>query len=135
MVANTVNEENLKILRMIEEQRITAEQGAQLLAAGNKPASEPAKSDLAVSAPAPKSGKTRWFRVLVTDTKSDKVRVSVRLPLSLVKWGMKVGGQFSPEVKGIDLDELSEIINSETDGKLVEVLDEEDGEHVQIFIE
>jgi hypothetical protein len=133
MVANTVNEENLKILRMIEERTITAEQGAQLLASGSKPASAPAASDLAVSAP--KSGKTRWFRVLVTDTASDKVRVSVRLPLSLVKWGMKVGGQFSPEVKGIDFDELSEIINSETDGKLIEVLDEEDGEHVQIFIE
>ncbi len=129
MVASTINEENLKILRMIEERRITAEQGAQLLASsGSKPASE------MVAAPA-KSGKTRWFRVLVTDTNSDKVRVSVRLPLSLVKWGMKVGGQFSPEVKGIDFDELSEIINSETDGKLVEVMDEEDGEHVQIFIE
>jgi len=127
MVANTVNEENLKILRMIEEHRITAEQGAQLLSSGNKPTSEVVV--------APKSGKTRWFRVLVTDTTSDKVRVSVRLPLSLVKWGMKVGGQFSPEVKGIDFDELSEIINAETDGKLIEVMDEEDGEHVQIFIE
>ena len=134
MVANTVNEENLKILRMIEERRITAEQGAKLLASGGKPESA-AASELAVAAPTHKSGKTRWFRVLVTDAASEKVRVSVRLPLSLVKWGMKVGGQFSPEVKGIDFDELSEIINSETDGKLVEVMDEEDGEHVQIFIE
>jgi len=134
MIASTVNEENLKILRMIEERTITAEQGAQLLAAGNKAAGAPA-SPSALATPAPKSGKTRWFRVLVTDTASEKVRVSVRLPLSLVKWGMKVGGQFSPEVKGIDFDELSEIINSETDGKLVEVMDEEDGEHVQIFIE
>jgi hypothetical protein len=128
MVANTVNEENLKILRMIEERRITAEQGAQLLVSGNKPASE-------LAVPAPKSGKTRWFRVLVTDTASDKVRVSVRLPLSLVKWGLKVGGHFSPEIEGIDMDELSEILNSETQGKLVEVMDEEDGEHIQIFIE
>ena len=127
MVANTVNEENLKILRMIEERRITAEQGAQLLASGNKPTNEVVV--------APKSGKTRWFRVLVTDTASDKVRVSVRLPLSLVKWGLKVGGHFSPEIQGIDMDELSEILNSETEGKLVEVMDEEDGEHVQIFIE
>ena len=134
MVANTVNEENLKILRMIEEGRITAEQGAQLLASGSKPASELAPvSEVTVTTP--KSGKTRWFRVLVTDTDSDKVRVSVRLPLSLVKWGLKMGGQFAPEVKGIDFDELSEIINAEADGKLVEVMDEEDGEHVQIFIE
>src|SRR4030042_2339773 len=120
MVANTANEENLKILRMIEERTITVEQGAQLLASGNNPTSE-------VIA-APKTGKWRYFRVLVTDTTSGKVRTSVTLPLSLVKWGLKVGGQFSPEVKGIDVDELSDIINSETDGKLIEVMDEEDGE-------
>jgi len=47
---------------------------------------------------------------------------------------MKVAASF-PRGQGIDFDELSEIINSETDGKLVEVMDEEDGEHVQIFIE
>jgi hypothetical protein len=130
MVANSVNEDNLKILRMIEEGTITAEQGSKLLATGGKPANE----TKAVTA-APKSGKTRWFRVLVTDTASDKVRVSVRLPLSLVKWGLKVGGQYAPEINGIDFDELSDIINSEAEGKLVEVMDEEDGEHVQIFIE
>jgi hypothetical protein len=129
MVANTVNEENLKILRMIEERRITAEQGAQLLASGSKPAGE-------VIPAAPKTGKGRYFKVLVTDTASGKVRTSVTLPLSLVKWGLKVGGKFAPEVNGIDMDELSEIINTEIgDGKLVDVMDEEDGEHVQIFIE
>lgn len=127
MLANTANEENLKILRMIEERRITAEQGAQLLVSGNKPADEVAQ--------APKTGKWRYFRVLITDTTSGKVRTSVTLPLSLVKWGLKVGGQFSPEVKGIDVDELSEILNTETQGKLIDVMDEEDGEHVEIFIE
>jgi len=137
MLANAVNEENLKILRMIEERRITAEQGAQLLAAGNKPASEIAAFSKPAEevAAAPKTGKWRYFRVLITDTASGKVRTSVTLPLSLVKWGLKVGGQFSPEVKGIDVDELSDIINSETNGKLVDVMDDEDGEHVEIFIE
>lgn len=128
MVASTVNEENLKILRMIEEGRITAEQGAQLLGSGTKPASE-------VVPVAPKTGKGHYFRVLITDTSSGKVRTSVTLPLSLVKWGLKVGGKFAPEVEGIDFDELNEIIQGEASGKLVEVMDEEDGEHVQIFIE
>ena len=129
MVANTTNEENLKILRMIEEGRITAEQGAQLLGSGSKPA------ETAVTAPAQKSGKGHYFRVLITDTVSGKVRTSVTLPLSLVKWGLKVGGKFAPEVEGIDFDELNEIIQGEASGKLVEVMNEEDGEHVQIFIE
>lgn len=127
MAANAVNEENLKILRMIEERRITAEQGAQLLASSNKPADE--------IVPAPKATKGHYFRILVTDTVSGKVRTSVTLPLSLVKWGLKVGGKFAPEVEGIDFDELNEIIQGEAAGKLVEVMDEEDGEHVQIFIE
>jgi hypothetical protein len=129
MVVNTVNEENLKILRMIEERRITAEQGAQLLAAGSKPTSE-------IVPNTSKIGRGRYFKVLITDTASGKVRTSVTLPLSLVKWGLKVGGKFSPEVNGIDMDELSEIINNDIgDGKLIDVMDEEDGEHVQIFIE
>jgi len=127
MVANAVNEENLKILRMIEERRITAEQGAQLLASGTKPARE--------VVPVPKTGKGHYFRVLITDTASGKVRTSVTLPLSLVKWGLKVGGKFTPEIEGIDFDELNEIIQGEASGKLIEVVDEEDGEHVQIFIE
>lgn len=129
MVANTVNEENLKILRMIEERQITAEQGAALLATGNKPASAVAP------VPAPKTGKGHFFRVLVTDTDNEKTRVNITLPLSLVKWGLKVGGKFAPEVEGLDLDELNDIIQNEASGKLVDVMDEDDGEHVQIFIE
>ena len=129
MVANIANEENLKILRMIEERQITAEQGAALLAAGNKPASEIAPVS------APKAVKGHFFRVLVTDTDSEKVRVNITLPLSLVKWGLKVGGKFAPEVEGLDLDELNDIIQNEASGKLVDVMDEDDGEHVQIFIE
>ena len=50
-------------------------------------------------------------------------------------WGLRVGAQFAPEMDGLDLGELSEILRSGADGKIVEVIDEEDGEHVEIYIE
>jgi hypothetical protein len=137
MVANATNEENLKILRMIEEGRITAEQGAQLLGSGSKAAETAVTAPASTPDPTPvhKTGKAKFFRVLITDTNSGKVRTSVTLPLTLVKWGLKVGGRFAPEVEGLDFDELNDILQNETAGKLVEVVDEDDGEHVQIFIE
>jgi hypothetical protein len=114
MVANATNEENLKILRMIEEGRITAEQGAQLLGSGSKAAETAVTAPASTPDPTPvhKTGKAKFFRVLITDTNSGKVRTSVTLPLTLVKWGLKVGGRFAPEVEGLDFDELNDILQN-----------------------
>jgi hypothetical protein len=38
-------------------------------------------------------------------------------------------------VGSIDLGQLNEMLQSGVEGKIVDVLDEEDGEHVEIFIE
>ena len=59
----------------------------------------------------------------------------VNLPIGLMDWGLRVGAQFAPEMEGLDLGELSEILRSGADGKIVEVIDEEDGERVEIYIE
>jgi hypothetical protein len=146
------NEERMNILRMIEEHRITAEQGALLLAGVKTPVGAPAHAPVAeptpTSAPAyvpdPEpaagvmaTGKTRmrFFKVFVTDMKSGRKKVSVTLPLSLVKWGLKFSQSHVPEVNGIPIEGLDEIIEAGLEGKLVDVEDEEDGEHVEIYIE
>jgi hypothetical protein len=133
----SVSEDRLSILRMIEDHQITAEEGAQWLATGSRPqpVPDPAPAPVAVSStPSPKTGKGRYLRVLVTDKASGKIRTSVTVPVTLVKWGL----QFAPNVQvnnsSINLDELSEILTAE-DGKIVEVDDEEDGEHVLVYIE
>lgn len=121
--------ERMRILRMIEEGKLSSEQGAELLAAlGRKRKSTSQASDQPVRAP-------HWFRVHVTDTITGKTRARVSIPLGLMDWGLKIGAQFAPEVAGVNLEELGEALRSGVDGKIIDVIDEIDGEHVEIFVE
>ena len=122
-------EERMKILTMIREGKITAEEGAKLLSAlseSQKPSRSPATRT---------SGEPRWFRVRVTDLVTGKTKVSVNIPFGLMEWGLQIGAQFAPEVGDLDFEQLKEMLQSGVEGKVVDVIDEEDGEHVEIFIE
>jgi hypothetical protein len=122
----TSAEERIQILKMIEEGKISPEEGAKLLSAlGTKP-----------SPPRPAGGPdARWFRVRVTDAETGKSKVNVNIPMGLVNVGMRMGARFIPEDADIDLEEVFEQIRSGAQGKIVEVIDDESGEHVEIFIE
>jgi hypothetical protein len=126
---NATNERML-ILKMIESGKISAEEGAKLLSSVDQ---EHEKSPKAVVPR--KTGTPQWFRVRVSDSATGKMKAMVNLPIGLMDWGLRVGAQFAPEMEGLDLNELSEILRSGADGKIVEVIDEEDGEHVEIYIE
>ena len=122
-------EERMKILNLIREGKITAEEGAKLLSALGE-------SQKSTRTPATRTaGEPRWFRVRVTDLVSGKSKVSVNIPFGLMEWGLQIGAQFAPEVGNLDLGELKEMLNSGVEGKIIDVIDEEDGEHVEIFIE
>jgi translation elongation factor EF-1beta len=73
--------------------------------------------------------------VRVTDTESGKNKVNINIPMGLVNVGMKMGARFVPENSDINLEELFEQIRSGAHGKIIEVIDDESGEHVEIFIE
>jgi hypothetical protein len=118
--------ERMQILKMIQEGKVSPEEGARLLSAlGTKP-SHPA---------APSGADARWFRVRVTDTESGKNKVNINIPMGLVNVGMRMGARFVPENSDINLEELFEQIRSGAHGKIIEVIDDESGEHVEIFIE
>ena len=125
----TTSEERMKILKMIQDSKITAEEGAKLLAAlstsGKRPSRKP-----------PRVGGAQWLRVRVTDMASGKTKVNVKLPLKLVNAGVNIAAQFTPDM---DLDSIMNAINSAINdnliGKIVDVIDDEDGEHVEIFID
>lgn len=119
-------EERMQILKMIESGQITAEEGAKLLAALNK-VSEPRTG--------PSGNAPKWFRVRVTDLETGRQKVSVNIPVGLVNVGMKMGARFAPEVEGVDFEEVMAAIKSGTQGKVIDVIDEEDGERVEVFIE
>lgn len=132
-------EERMRILMMIQEGKITAEEGARLIEAldviSEKPKAsrQPENIDLAA---APSTGrKPRFLHVVVSDSDTGKTRVNVRLPVSLISSGMRLGAKFAPEIEGLDEQTLNNWLNSGEVGQIVDVFDEEDGEHVQVFLE
>ena len=121
-------EERMQILKMIEEGKISASDGAELLRAldlDSKPPTMPLKG---ASAP-------RWFRVRVTDMATGRAKVNVNIPMGLVNVGIKMGARFAPEVEGVNYNEIMEAIQSGQQGKIMDVTDEVDGERVEIFVE
>lgn len=123
-------EERLKILKMIEEGKISAEEGAKLLAALSD-------SRRAPTPPMPPRGpgSARWLRVRVTDVRTGRSKATVQIPLGLLDAGMKIGAHFAPEVDGVDMNELMAALRAGMTGKIIDVIDEKDGEHVEIFVE
>lgn len=124
----TTAEERMKILKMVEEGQISAGEGAKLLAALSKGAR---RQESAGTIP----GQAKWFRLRVVDLNSGRNKVNVNIPMSLVNVGIKMGARFAPEMEGLDFDEIMEAIRSGAQGKILDVVDEKDGERVEIFIE
>ncbi len=126
----TMDDERMQILKMVEEHKVTTEEAAKLLAAletGGRPAERI-------------SGRTpRWFRIRVADAATGRAKVNVNVPLDVITAAGKLGARFGftkyAEKEGIDLDELFESIRNGAVGKLVDVTNEEGGEHVEIYVE
>lgn len=123
----TTIEERMQILKMIENGQISAEEGARLLQAIEDTSQ---KEQASKSEHAP-----RWFRVRVTDMRTGKTKVNVNIPISLVNVGMRMGARFAPEVEGMNLDQVIQAVKQGAQGKIIDVEDEEDGEHVEIYVE
>jgi SHOCT-like domain len=119
-------EERMKILKMIEEGKVSAEEGAKLLSAlasANRPL-----GGLSASG-------AKWLRVRVTEVNSGRSKATVQIPISLMEAGMKIGAHFAPEIDGVKMDQVMEALRTGMTGKIIDVTDDEDGEHVEIFVE
>jgi len=123
------SEERMKILKMIEEGKLSAEEGTKLLAALTEK-----RGPTSPHTPGMR-GAPRWLRIRVTDVRSGRSKASVQIPLALVDAGMKIGAHFAPEVEGVDMANVMDALRSGMTGKIIDVTDEEDGEHVEIYVE
>jgi hypothetical protein len=117
----------MRILKMIEEKQITAEEGAKLLEALRATGSDAAQREEVT--------KARWLRVRVTDRSSGKLKVNVNIPVGLVDVGLKMGARFAPEMNGMDLSAIQTAIKGGMQGRIIEVDDEADNERVEVFVE
>jgi hypothetical protein len=120
------SEERLKILQMIQDGKISPEDGAKLLEALSRGAGR-AGSRGPIAA-----DDGRYMRIRVTDLVTGRAKVSVNLPLSLVSAGIGIAAKYVP---GVEEEVLMEAIRSGMSGKIIEVIEEEQGDHVEIFIE
>jgi hypothetical protein len=123
------SEERMKILKMINDGKITAEEGAQLLSALSQRTEKPRmKSSRSLAG--------QILRVRVTDMSSGKTKVNVNLPMKLVDAGLNIAAQFTSELDDAQMMEaVKEALSENMSGKIVDVFDEEDQEHVEIYIE
>lgn len=124
------SEERMKILKMIEEGKLSAEEGTKLLSALNGP-----KTPIPPRTPGGMPGGARWLRIRVTDVRTGRSKASVQIPLALVDAGMKIGAHFAPEVEGVNMSNVMEALRAGVTGKIIDVTDDEDGEHVEIYVE
>ncbi|MFN2114504.1 MAG: hypothetical protein ACK2T6_02245 [Anaerolineae bacterium] len=151
--------DRVEILRLLEQGEITVAEaearlgGAPIPPAPADPCEDPPPKPVAVrpataaaapyarqepmpAAAAPAStAAPQWLKIRVTDLGTGRSHVRVNIPLALVRFGLQVGKACTPEVAGIDLEELSAALQSGASGKIIEVCDDEDGEHVEIWIE
>jgi len=128
-----MDDERLMILKMLQEGKITAQEAAKLLDAlgSDKDPQKTAEDKTEKS-----SGKPgRWFRVVVTDTETNKTRANIRIPLSVINAGVKMGAHFTPQINGLHEAEITKAIQDGMTGQILDVYDDEDGEHVEVFIE
>lgn len=120
-------EERMKILKMIEEGKLSPEEGSQLLSALSR------KSTSGI--PNLGSSGAKWLRVRVTDLSTGRSKATVQIPLTLLDAGMKIGAHFAPEIDGVNMDQLMDALRSGMTGKIIDAMDDDDGEHVEIFVE
>lgn len=119
----TTLEDRMRILRMIEGGQVTAEEGAQLLAALDEDEQAPVR-------PA-----ARWIRVQVTEGSTGRQKVNVNVPVGLLGVGMRLGARFAgKEASAVNIDDLLARIKAGATGKLVDIEDQ-NGERVQIIVE
>jgi len=128
------SEERLKILNLVREGKITPQEGIRLLEALEK--SEPAQPAVPTMTHVPSSpGSPRWLRVRVTDMSTGKVRVNVRLPVTVLNAGVKLGARFSPDLNQDQMGEIFNAIQAGEVGQILDVYDEEDKEHIEVLLE
>ena len=145
-------EDRMEILQLLSEGKVSVEDAGRMLA-GSKveegdtetpgiltvtenDLSDPKvyKSSEPSSAQKSDGDRPKWFHVRVSDLKTGKGKVTVNIPIGLVRAGFSIGSRFSPEIKGMEWDELSTMLTREK-GVLIDVQDEEDGDHVQIYVD
>ena len=128
-------EERMRILMMIQEGKVSAAEGARLIEALEESTEKSVPPKPSAARVGVGGRKPQYLRVMITDTDSGKSRVNVRLPVSLIDSGLRMGARFAPEIEGLDMEDLNAWLSSGEVGQIVDIFDDDDGEHIEVFLE
>ena len=119
-----MSDEKDRVLKLLEEKRITAEEAARLLDA--------------IKGSTGGDRRNRFLKVRVYDRDSDRSKVNVTLPIGLVKWGMNFipnEAKAKIEEHEIDMKLITEALEKGITGKIVDVEEDEKGQRVEVWLE
>ncbi len=130
-------DERMMVLKLLKDGKITADEAAKLLETIDRtdPKKKKARADEAESEPETVKGQGKFFRVKITDSTNGKIRANIRIPLSVMGAGAKFGAHFAPQINGIESEDLMRAVRDGEVGKILDVFDDDDNEHVEIYIE
>jgi len=123
-----MNENITRILKMVEDGKISADKAAELIDAIKGKETETEQDNQGCC-------REKMFKVNVLSGKGDKVKV--RLPVKFVKSSLKAFGKMPVNVKGceeIDMKVITDAIENDTEGEIVKIKGC-DGDDVEIKIE
>ncbi|MBN1179148.1 MAG: hypothetical protein JXD18_08055 [Anaerolineae bacterium] len=121
-------EERVRILKMVQNGQITAEDAASLLKALDQGALayEQEKKALGLS-----KG-SRQVRIYITDLKTGKQKADLTMAWNLLNVGFKMGAHLSYE--GVQLQDIADAIDTGVTGKVLELVDEKESERIEVFV-
>ena len=130
-------QEEMEILKMLEEGKVSADEAIKLLDAVRGPSGE--REDDAAQAEG--TDRARWFRVRVTEGES--VKVNVRIPLFFTKWmGNSVVRFIPPKAKekmreaGVEPETISKTLTELGKAGRCQLVDiHDDDEHVEVWLD
>jgi len=133
-------DEKIRILNMVQDGKITAEEAAKLLEALEV---KEDKNEVEVldsfDGRSSTKGKPRWLRIVVSDINSGKKEVNIKVPASFLKTGMNLASKINvgnEVLDQIDLEGLLSAADSDNPtGVLVDIEETESGQHVLITLE
>ncbi len=129
--------DRLRILQLLEQQKITAAEAAELLAALGERGRDGRRRErdrwLAEDL-APAVDRARWFRVRVTDQRSGQTRTNVSVPIGMVGFGLGFARRFRNIPGAGHVDDLFEAVRNGRRGTIFDVSNE-GGERVEICID
>lgn len=113
--------DKLRIFKMVENGRISAKEGIELLSSLEK------ENGLQI-----RRNSNSMVKIKVKSDTGDKINVSI--PVSLLDVGLKMGGKYVDNIEGLDLRYVVEMIKSGVNGKILDI-ESEDGTIVEIIVE